>query len=216
MELYERYIDDSNQVAQVPPPGSKYDRNTKKVVYDPENVINDDNDDDRLAKFLKEIANDVMPGVIVMEEDTPSRHEDKKLPILDMKVWKDADSYIVYQHYEKEVSSKLVLNANSAQSSTCKQNVHVQEMIRRILNTSSRLEWKTTVAPVLTDYLGRMMQAGNGESYRRKTLESALRIFDRMKKDEEEGKRPIHRPKDWKEDERRRDKRRKKGEHFEC
>ena len=34
LRLYERYGDDCNHVADVPPPGSKYDKPRKKVVYD--------------------------------------------------------------------------------------------------------------------------------------------------------------------------------------
>ena len=34
MRLYERYVDNSNQAADVPPPGSKYDKASRKVVYD--------------------------------------------------------------------------------------------------------------------------------------------------------------------------------------
>ena len=34
MHFYERYVDDSNQGAEVPPVGAKYDKQTKKVVVD--------------------------------------------------------------------------------------------------------------------------------------------------------------------------------------
>ena len=37
LQMYERYVEDSNQVALVPPPGTKYDNTTKKVFID-ENV----------------------------------------------------------------------------------------------------------------------------------------------------------------------------------
>ena len=57
MPLYERYIDDSNQVAIVPPPGSKYDTVTENVVRDENNAIEAENEDERLARVLKEIAN---------------------------------------------------------------------------------------------------------------------------------------------------------------
>ena len=63
------------------------------------------NDDLRLAEVLKEIANEVMPGVVFMEEDIPSRNHDGKLAILDMKVWMGEDDYILHQHYEKGVAS---------------------------------------------------------------------------------------------------------------
>ena len=74
-----------------------------------------------------------------MEEDHPSKNMDKKLPILDMKVWLDVEKQIVYQHYEKPVASRKVLASNSAQSMSCKRSVHVREIVRRILNTSSKL-----------------------------------------------------------------------------
>ena len=48
----------------------------------------------------------------------------------------------VYKHYEKEVSTKKVMHANSAQAASCKKSVHVQEVLRRIMNTSARLDWK--------------------------------------------------------------------------
>ena len=31
MKLYERYVDDSDQVAEVPPPGARYDREKKRL-----------------------------------------------------------------------------------------------------------------------------------------------------------------------------------------
>ena len=68
---------------------------------------------------MKQTANEVMPGIIVMEEDTPGRNPDRKLDILDMKVWMGGEDHILYQHYEKDVSSKEVLNANSAHLAGC-------------------------------------------------------------------------------------------------
>ena len=164
MELYKRYIDDSNQLAVVPPPGSRYDPVRRRVVQDDIAVLDED-EEERLTRILKEIANTIQDG-IVMEEDNPGRHEDKKLPILDMAVWTDDQGYLLYQHYEKEMSTKLVLSAHSAQSSSCKRNVHVQETLRRILNCSPRLNWQEQVAPILTDYMARMKDAGYAEMYR--------------------------------------------------
>ena len=117
---------------------------------------------------------------------------------------------MTFPHYEKPVASKLVLNAQSAQSSLCKRNVHVQELVRRILNTSTRLDWSSFVAPCLTDYMKRMQLAGYDEKFRKHSLHSALRIHDRMVQQHEEGIRPINRPRDWKEEERRKDKAKKK------
>ena len=141
-----------------------------------------------------------------MEEDFPNKHDDKKLPILDMKVWIDNNHMIVHQHYEKLFACRKVLNAKSAQSASCKKSVHVQEILRRIKNTSSRLDWSQTIAPVLTDYMTRMMAAGYRENYRRSVLTNAFRIHDKMVREHEEGIRPYNRPHDWQAEKRRLDK----------
>ena len=70
MELYERYVDDSNQVAVVPPPGSRYDVERGKLVMDPQLRDEDKPADERLAIILLSIANSVMECV-KMEADWP-------------------------------------------------------------------------------------------------------------------------------------------------
>ena len=102
--LYERYVDDSNQVAIVPERGAKYDPERKKVVIDERLKELPETDDERLARILLDIANDVIP-CIKMEADWPSRNRDGRLPILDMKVWMDNEGVILYTHYEKPMSN---------------------------------------------------------------------------------------------------------------
>ena len=145
-----------------------------------------------------------------MEGDWPSKNTDRKMPILDMKVWKDEEGYIVYQHYEKDVSRKTVLNSKSAHSAACKRGVHTQEVLRRLLNSSHRLNWEEETAPVITDYMKRMKTAGYGERYRNEVLKHALRIYDKKWEDHRNGKQPIFRPKSWKREERKVEKQSKK------
>ena len=190
MLMYDRYIDDSNQAAVVPPPGAHYDKDNKKVIVDPNYMIQNEMEDKRMARVLKDIANSVMPG-IVMEEDFPSKNMDSKMPILDMKVWTDeTDGFIMFQHYQKPMSCKKIMHANS----------------------SMRLDWKTEVAPVISTYMARMMQANYPQNYRRDTLNRALRIYDQKVKDDMEGVRPIYRPKGWKYIQRRQEKDKKKND----
>ena len=87
----------------------------------------------------------------------------EKLAILDMKVWKDKNHFLVYQHYEKPMASRQILKSESAQSDKCKRSVHVNEVVRSVLNTSARLDWSEHVAPVLTDYFVRMKHGGYNE-----------------------------------------------------
>ena len=70
-----------------------------------------------MARVLREIANDVQVG-IELEEDHPSAHENGMMPILDMNVWVNEEGIIMYKHYEKEVSSKKIMHAKSAQSAS--------------------------------------------------------------------------------------------------
>ena len=118
--------------------------------------------------------------------------------------------FIVYQHFEKPVSSKKIMNVNSAQSMQCKKNVHVQEVVRRLLNCSARLNWDTEVVPVLRDYMVRMMHAGYTEMTRKLTLTHALAIVNKMRAEDQDGTRPLYRPRNWNKEERRKDKKRKR------
>jgi hypothetical protein len=118
----------------------------------------DEQEDARLARILQQVANNAQTG-IEMESDFPSRNRSQKLAILDMEVWVDPESRVLYQHYEKQVASKKVLNAKSAQSSKCKRNVHVQEVVRRLVNTSTRINWEN-IAPVLSNYMNKCRLVG--------------------------------------------------------
>ena len=69
MLLYERYVDDTNEVCE---------------------LRNEDDSDEDLARELQEIANSVISG-LKFKVDLPSRHTDGCLPILDMAVWLNSD-----------------------------------------------------------------------------------------------------------------------------
>ena len=216
MLLYERYVDDSNQVAEVPPLEMEYDREKKKMVKRKGQKETGDEErekggDERLSEILKEIANDVLP-CISMEADWPSQNMDGKLPILDMKVWTNEKGEILYEHYEKPMASKTVLHSQSAHPPHCKKSVHVQEVIRRLLNCSNKLSWERETAPIITEYMLRMKIAGYGERYRENIVRKALLIHKKKMDDDEKGVRPIFRPKFWRKEERKREKERKKKE----
>ena len=209
MKLYERYVDDSNQVGIAPPSGAKYDKATEKIVIDPELQDEEQPPDERLAKLLLDIANSVMK-CIQMEADWPSKNPDKCMPILDMKVWTNKEGSIVYRHYEKPVSRKTVLHSKSAHPATCKRSVHTQEVLRRMLNCSKKVNWKKDTAPIVSEYMKRMCKAGYNENYRKAILTQALAIYDRKWEEEEKGIRPVYRPKDYKKEERKREKEEKR------
>ena len=69
---------------------------------------------------------------------------------------------------------------------------------------------KEEVAPVQTEYMFRMKEARYTEEFRRTSLLNALRIFNDMKKKDEEGVRPLYRQRSWQAEERRKNKKRMK------
>ena len=211
MSLYERYVDDSNQVAEIPEKGARYDKERKKVVVDGETGREDEEGDKRLARILVDIANDILP-CIQMEADWPTKNADRRLPILDMKVWTDEEGRILYSHYEKPMSRRTVLNAGSAHPGSCKKSVHIQEVLRRMFNCTRRIDWEKETAPCVTDYMQRMREAGYNEKYRKRVLFAAIGIYDKKISDDEKGIRPLFRPKSWKKEERRKEKEYKKKE----
>ena len=95
------------------------------MIVDDDNTNTAMNNYERTARLYTDIANDVIPG-IVMEYEIPNNSDDKKMPILDMKVWMSEEGDILFQHYEKPTSSKNIMHARSALSVSCKSSVHTQ------------------------------------------------------------------------------------------
>ena len=79
------------------------------------------------------------------------------------------------------------------------------------VKSSRRLNWKEDVAPVLTEYMTRMMIAGYPEKYRKDSLCRALRIYDKMVEDDLSGYRPLYRPKEYERIPRRMEKHKKRN-----
>ena len=67
-----------------------------------------------LGYACREVANTILPNSVIMEEDSPSKHSEGKIPILDMEMWVNMEGYIIYQHYSKPMSSRSVIMARSA------------------------------------------------------------------------------------------------------
>ena len=85
-DLLKIYVDDVNGVYETIEAGIEYIDG--KLKYNEEKVESDKNipDDAKTLSIVKSIANDI-DGMIQMTNDVPSNHDDKIVPILDMKVW---------------------------------------------------------------------------------------------------------------------------------
>ena len=104
----------------------------------------------------------------------------------------------------------MLISARSAHSNGSKRYVHVSELVRRLSNTSVKLDWDTYAAPILSDYMSRMMQAGYSEDYRKHVLKNALARFDKRISDDKNGVSPMNRPTGYNQVERKKQKKLKK------
>merc|ERR1711911_4259 len=117
--IYRRYVDDINVIARM----RKKDKN--ESVGD-ENLNDQESEEDREKEgmeFFKKIG-DSIDKSIKLEIDYPSKHDDKKMPLLDVKVWmedKECNMQVNqhdkevqknnkafrYEHYRKSMASKM-------------------------------------------------------------------------------------------------------------
>ena len=134
------YVDDMNVIFYPLPPGARWCHETGRIVV-MEECKEDDKQhptDRRSMLEMKKIANSICP-IIQMEEDYPSKNQDNKLPILDLKVWVTDDNIIMHECYRKSMASRLIMMAESAMPKKMKRSVLTQEGIRILRNCSEDL-----------------------------------------------------------------------------
>ena len=147
--MNQRYVDDINIAAKATVPRLRYIEG--KIIMDTTKVVEDKKraPDKRTMELIRQVGDDIHPS-IKLEVDYPSKHPDKKLPILDLKVWVEQRereiqgsnqmvSVIVYEFYAKEIASKALINARSAMSASVKRTVLSQAVLRVLLNCSPLL-----------------------------------------------------------------------------
>ena len=209
--MNERYVDDINMAVEATEPGLRYKEG--KVFMDETSVAEDQRTsaDARTMNIIKQVGNDIHPS-IKLEIDYPSKHQDGKLPIPDLKVWvesrerdvegqKKRVSVILYEFYSKRVSSKSVINARSALSWSTKRTVLTQEVLRVLLNCSKHIP-RESVNKKVQEMVLRMQYSGYSKKFRYEVVDSALKAYRIRQVEEERGVRPMHRPKEWKKNKR--------------
>ena len=111
LHMYRRNVDDIN------------------IVVD-KLVPNDDTDSEEYTiNSMMTIANNIHNSIKV-KEDHPSRNENKRLPILDVEMWIDEVNVeginkrqILYSHYIKPMSNRVLVHKESAMSYVTKINI---------------------------------------------------------------------------------------------
>ena len=188
LKLHERYTDDSNVVAKQTEKGARYDGTQIVITEETRNQDEGIPDDERTMKFLQSVANSIHPS-IRMTTDCPSRYEEGKCPMLDIRMWiEDIEGryYILYEHYKKEMSTKAVLHASSAIPHKTKRTVLTQEMLRILLHCSNHLEWQI-VLKHLNNFMRKMQYSGYDQTFRYTVAKSALNAYETIRNNETRG-----------------------------
>ena len=165
-------------------------------------------------KILKEMGDDIHPS-IQLEYECPSMHADKKMPVLDVKMWVETGerNKLLHEYYQKTVASKMVVHARSSLPWNTKRTVLTQEVLRILLRCSPELPWSTVKGHVET-YMKRMQFAGYTPKFKGEVVRSAMKAYRKLVDMERQGVQPLYRPKNWKRVERQKERRKKKTNWF--
>ena len=146
---------------------------------------------------------------IQLEADYPAKYEDRKVPILDLKVWVNEDNQIIHEYYMKPVASKAVINNRSAMPLRDRRTVITQEILRILLRCSPLLPCGSVRAHI-EQYMMRLQASCYSEQLRKMVLDSAANAYKKIKNRVDRGERPLFRRKQWKQEERIKEKRKRK------
>ena len=203
--LYKRYVDDINM--GVESINRNYIYVDGKMVKRNEELTSDVEDDKNTFDIIQAIGDEIHES-IKLTTDVPSKHNDNKVPILDIKCWIEnvvtntGTAYmILHEHYIKDVSSKMVLHRDSAMSINSKRTILTQECLRILLNCNEHIGWDK-IAEHLTFFMSRMQVSGYDHKFRLEILKSALNAHNKIKEADKEGKK-MYRKRVWRRNERR-------------
>ena len=184
LHLYKRYIDDQNMAGKPLQPGSRWIEGPWADGFGKMMVIEDKKEQDsqipasvRSMTELKKMANSIHP-MIQLDEDHQHNHHDRKLPILDLKVWVSEDGSgnqrLRWQYYRKPMANWLLLPAESAMSMATKRTTLTQYGLRILRNTSLEISWDVK-AEMLSEFCERMKDSGYNQKFRAQVIDSILK-----------------------------------------
>ena len=167
--MYQRYKDDVDFIVDVEGREGE-DRTTK---------------DRRIVEKMKEIAESVDENLKVTV-DAAFKHEDKKQPMLDVKMWigknKEGVTKVLHTHYIKDVSTRALINSKSSHGDRTKANVMVNEITRILRNCSEELGWEEKTKWV-SYFMKRLQFSGYDKKFRHGVVTAALKKYDKRKEE---------------------------------
>ncbi len=210
-KLHERYVDDTNVVTRKTPVGARYDG--EQVTVTEASVAEDGGiaDDKRTMALLQSVGSHIHPS-IKSTIDYPSKYDDGKVPMLDLKMWigeVEGRKLILYEHYEKPMATKCVVHRKSAIPLKTKRTILTQEALRILLHCSNRLPWDVPCNH-MNNLMKKIQYSGYDKLFRYHVVNGAIKAYERLREMERLGVRPINRPKNWEKKRRRKEKEEKR------
>ena len=186
LEVYFRYADDEGMVVRALQPGTRFVGDNVEVIEEEVEADEDIPVDKRTAMVYRQIANTIL-ACIQVEEDVPSNHLSKKIPVLDLEVWVEGDE-IKHEFYRKPVANTRLVMNRSALSTGSKRVILTEECLRRMRNCSINLPWQEK-AKHLNVFSLDMKESGYPEGYRKGILSRSIRRYEAEVKSHEDWER---------------------------
>ena len=201
LKMLKYYVDDGNIVATVAPLGAKLCQDGIIRIIE-ENIEGDRliADDCRTASLFTELGNSIS-SFIKLTADFPTAHQSGWMPVLDFQVRMGAGNKIEYKFYSKPMASPFVILESSAMPARIKRNSLIQEGVRRLRNTSRSLAWEVK-ADILSEFSNKLRVSGYKERYRLEVIQAKLGVYDKQCSLSDKGVRPLHRPREYQQQER--------------
>ena len=200
--VYTRFKDDIELVAESIEKGTMLVGD--ELIVDEAKKTEDEfkSDDNVTMEIIQQIANSINP-MIKLTTETPSNSEDGMLKILDVKVKinEEEANRIDFEFYEKPTKHPKVILADSALNSSSKRTILTQECLRRLRNTKVELGEPIQVKH-LNEFMIKLKSSGYNQKYRMEIVNSAMKAFKSMLEDNEIGKKPLYRSRNWNREER--------------
>ena len=173
--LQTRLVDDITMIPEIIKPGMKYENGV--LVHCNEKEKEDDNiaDDIRTMSIIQEVANEIDDDIKITY-DVPSKHSDKMVPILDLKVRINDEGYVEHVFYRKPMATNILTHKDSALSNKTKFTILTQECLRRMHNTSENVD-KTTKVDILYEFMKDLKIFGYDENERLNILRGGIKFF---------------------------------------
>jgi hypothetical protein len=140
------------------------------------------------------VANSIWPH-LQWTFDVPSNYEHDRMPVLDLQVG-IVNRRIVFEFYQKSVSTRHTIPARSAHSWSVKRSTLTQEGVRRLLHTAPSVPTERR-RDIMEAWDAKMRVSGYNERFRRQVIVAAVGIYrDKLSK-AETGEAPLYRGRLW-------------------